>query len=156
MYDRRENRRYGGNGNNQGTKPYGNRNFNDTPAAPIVAKTLPGDYLNQAEELMQKVSREITTSKIRRLYSLVTDVYNTERLSTEEKLSADSISAVGLMRVRIAYECGRDDKVKAFVQKANILEYLKGLGDRRENFIRFTQYMEALVAYHKFFGGREN
>ena len=156
MYDQRDNRVYGGNGNNRGGKPYGNRNYNDTPAAPIVAKPLPEDCIDQAEKLMQRFNRDITTSKIRRLYSLVTDVYNTERLRTGETLSEDSISAVGLMRVRIAYECGRDEKVKSFVQNTHILEYLKGLGNKRENFIHFTQYMEALVAYHKFFGGREN
>lgn len=154
---RRENTGYGnrsGNYNQRG--PRKDYQKNDTPAAPIEALPLPGDYLDQAEKLMQSSEISITTSKIRRLYSLATEVYNEERLRTEQTLTEGSIAAVGMMRVRIAYECGRDDKVKAFVQKAKLLEYLKGIGDSRVNFIRYTQYMEALVAYHKFFGGREN
>ena len=40
--------------------------------------------------------------------------------------------------------------------ETKLLEYLKGINGKRESFIKFTQYMEALVAFHKFFGGREN
>ena len=154
---RRENTGYGNrSGGFEQRGPRKNYQKNDTPAAPIEALQLPEDYLDQAEKLMQSSEISITTSKIRRLYSLATEIYNEERLRTEQALTAESIAAVGMMRVRIAYECGRDDKVKSFVQKAKLLEYLKGIGDSRATFIQYTQYMEALVAYHKFFGGREN
>ena len=46
-------------------------------------------------------------------------------------------------------------KLKDFVTSANLLSYIKGIGSSREQMIRFAQYMEALVAYHKYFGGRE-
>lgn len=104
---------------------------------------------------MQENARLITTSKIRRLFSLVTEIYNKENLSTQEELAAESMSAVGMMRIRFAYECGRDKKVKTFVEKAHLMNYLKGIGNSRGEFIKFMRYMEALVAYHKFFGGRE-
>ena len=79
-----------------------------------------------------------------------------ENLRTESELSEESQAAVGLMRIRFAYEGGRDSKVKDFIAKAYLLEYLKGIGSSRDDFIRFAHYMEALVAYHRFFGGREN
>lgn len=105
---------------------------------------------------METNTRLVTTSKIRRLFSLIVDIYNEENLSTQKELSQDSVSAIGMARVRFAYECGRDTKVKEFVKKAHLMNYLKGIGRSREEFIKFTQYMEALVAYHKFFGGGEN
>ena len=123
---------------------------------PVTALPLPKDYLDQAEELMRTGVKLITTSKIRRLLSLVTKVYNEEILRNETELSADSLAAVGMMRIRFAYECGRDSKVKNFVESARLMNYLKGIGNSRESFIQFAQYMEALVAYHKFFGGKEN
>ncbi len=143
----------GGRGGYQ--RPAGNQRSQRT-VTEIKATSLPRDYLEQAESLMQQKSRSITTSKIRRIYSLVTEIYNEERLRTDEELSADSISAVAMMRVRIAYEAGRDPKVKDFVIDAHLLDYLKGIGTKRKAFLEFTQYMEALIAYHKFFGGREN
>lgn len=56
--------------------------------------------------------KTVTTSKIRNLLSLVTDIFNTENIRTDEKLLPESIVKLNLMRVRVAYECGRDDTVK--------------------------------------------
>ena len=161
------NNNWGDGGQRYGNTGYGSRNnhysqngprkdYQKNETAPIEALQLPDDYLEQAEKLMQSSEVFITTSKIRRLYSLATEIYNEERLRTEQELTAESIAAVGMMRVRIAYECGRDEKVKSFVKQAKLLEYLKGIGSSRVKFIKYTLYMEALVAYHKFFGGREN
>lgn len=123
---------------------------------PIKAEPIPANYLDKAEELMREEKDSISTSKIRRLYSMVTDVYNRERLSTEAKLSPESAAAIGMMRVRFAYEAGRDKNVKNFITNARLMNYLKGIGDSREKFMDFAKYMEALIAYHKLFGGKEN
>ncbi len=44
---------------------------------------------------------------------------------------------------------------KEFVEKTKLLEYLKWIGNDRKRLIRFTRYMEALVAFHRYFGGKE-
>ncbi len=90
--------------------------------------------------------------------SLVTDIYNEENIRTEEKLRPESVVKLNLMRVRVAYECGRDnrdDTVKTFVRQTNLLEYLKGISDDRADLIRFAHYMEALVAFHCYFSSKE-
>lgn len=143
------------------TSSYANRknggyNQASSVSKPVLPMAIPEDYLDQAEKLMGENTSLITTSKIRRLFSLVMEIYNEETLSTKKDLSRESVSSIGMMRVRFAYECGRDKKVKEFVEKAHLMNYLKGIGSSREEFIKFAQYMEALVAYHKFFGGREN
>ena len=88
--------------------------------------------------------------------TLVNDIYNVENLRTEAKLSAESKLKLMRLRVRMVYDAGRERDVKDFVEQAKLLEYLKGVGDSREEMIRFAHYMEALVAYHRYLGGRDN
>ena len=89
-------------------------------------------------------------------------MYNREILLTAPQMSAASVAGVNQMRIRVAYECGRDPATKAFVQKARLLEYLKRLAENHENsrteLLDFAHYMEALVAYHRFYGlkGKED
>lgn len=146
------NRRKNGPGTGQSRRP--EHSFSSASVAPL---SLPNNYIDEAEELMRKEYRAITTSKLRRLFSLVSEVYNEEILNVQsDSLTPESIAAIGMMRVRFAYECGRDGKVKNFVKEAKLMEYLKGIGSSRKAFLNFARYMEALVAYHKYFGGREN
>lgn len=158
-----------------------------------IPRKVPENYVDEAERIMRVLissGTTITTSKIRNLLSLVTDIYNDESIRTEDKLKPDSVVKLNLMRVRVAYEYGRDtgenksrnkeegsdrdrgesngrdkekssgkDKVypmKDFISQAHLLEYLKGISTDRADLIRFAHYMEALVAFHRYLGGKEN
>ena len=134
----------------------------------ITPKKVPEDYVDEAERIMRSLMsqpKKVTTSKIRNLLSLVTDIYNEENIRTEEKLRPESVVKLNLMRVLVAYECGRDngesvgkDKaypMKDFISQSHLLEYLKGISTDRADLIRFAHYMEALVAFHRYFGGKE-
>lgn len=134
-----------------------------------VPRKVPENYVDEAERIMRALissGTTITTSKIRNLLSLVTDIYNDESIRTEDKLKPDSVVKLNLMRVRVAYEYGRDngesvgkDKVypmKEFITQAHLREYLKGISTDRADLIRFAHYMEALVAFHRYLGGKEN
>lgn len=143
---------------------YSQRSFSPRPApqpAPeIRALPLPEDYVDAAEAVMRKLKESgnrITTSKIRNLLSLVSDIYNVENLRDDPALLPESKAALTMMRIRTVYEAGRDrDTVGKFVEKAKLLEYIKGIGNEREKLIAFAHYMEALVAYHRYLiGGRE-
>lgn len=129
--------------------------FTSTPAAPVVAKAIPENYVDLAETLMSANSKSITTSKLRNWFSIANDIYNVESRSSEITMKPESRTKLLNLRVRIVYDAGKDNNVKNFVTNANLLSYIKGIGESREQIIRFTHYMEALVAYHKFFGGRE-
>ena len=134
-----------------------------------IPRKVPDNYVDEAERIMRALissGTTITTSKIRNLLSLVTDIYNDESIRTEDKLKPDSVVKLNLMRVRVAYEYGRDngesvgkDKVypmKEFITQAHLREYLKGISTDRADLIRFAHYMEALVAFHRYLGGKEN
>lgn len=125
------------------------------PAAPVEPKVIPENYVDLAETLMSANSKSITTSKLRNWFSIANDIYNVESRSSEIGLKPESCTKLLNLRVRIVYDAGKDSKIKDFVTSANLLSYIKGIGSSREQMIRFAQYMEALVAYHKYFGGRE-
>ena len=92
---------------------------------------------------------------------MVTDLYNEAIRCKEEQLSSDIVSRVKYMKMRLVYEIGRDiaDRGKAgvedFAKKAKLLEIIDSIGYSREDLILFCKYMEALVAYHKYYGGKD-
>ena len=124
---------------------------------------LPEDFADAAEAVVKSLQYErngrlvidITNTKLRRLFSLIIPVFNKERLRSDEKLMQESRQALMMARVRMAYEAGRDGSVKDFIAKAKLMEYVKGVGDDREEFIRFAHYMEALVAWHRYYGDKD-
>ena len=134
-----------------------------------IPRKVPENYVDEAERIMRALissGTTVTTSKIRNLLSLVTDIYNDESIRTEDKLKPDSVVKLNLMRVRVAYEYGRDNgesvgknkvyPMREFITQAHLREYLKGISTDRADLIRFAHYMEALVAFHRYLGGKEN
>ena len=121
----------------------------------LEPESIPDNYVDLADERMREYVRLVSTSKIRNLYSLVMDIYNQEVRRMEDDLLPESAAKLSHLRVRVAYEAGRDSKVGSFVEEAHLLPYIKGVKNRLD-LIRLAQYMEALVAYHRYHGGRES
>lgn len=151
----------GGFGNGSGGSRYNNPNRSPLPAQkPISPEPLPEDYVDRAEQIALSFKNAggkcISTSKLRNLMSLASQLYNRENLRTEPTLAPESVAGISQLRIRTAYECGRDRGTKEFVEKAKLLEYLKWLSEQndRQQTIRFAHYMEALVAYHRYYGLR--
>ena len=61
---------------------------------------------------------------------------------------------ISYLRIQFVYQSGREPAVEDFVKKAGLLEALKEIQDI-PSLQRFCRYMEALIAYFKFNGGRE-
>ena len=123
-------------------------------------------YVDAAEkviiELVEESKRKnrgkiniVTTSKIRNLLAMTADIYNQVLVYTNEKLNEDISGRIEYLRVRFMYECGREPKVKEFVKEAEIIDLLKEIGQSKKNYLLFSNYMEALVAFHKFYGGQD-
>lgn len=125
------------------------------------------EYVDAAEKVMQKVkeyndnkkkkkkkSELLTTSKIRNIMSMMAEIYN-EAMENDESLSGDTKSRIEYLRMRIVYEAGRENAVKVFVTAAKLLDGLKDVKGSKERFVQFYHYMEALVAYFKYYGGQE-
>lgn len=133
-----------------------------TPSPPATFQ-LEKNYANQADQIildlktsMGRDYQNFTTSKIRNILAKVSEIYNDVLAEQNETLSPELQSRIEYLKVRLVYECGREPRViKPFVDKAGLLELLKGIGGSRQNFSDFARYMEALVAYHRFHGGRD-
>lgn len=98
-------------------------------------------------------SQMITSSQLRSLLQMSTSLHNRMSRERSSQLSDDLISDIQYTKMRFAYAAGRDPKVKAFVQKAELLDILGKTGSEKENLSLFCKYMESLVAYHKFYIG---
>lgn len=119
------------------------------------------NYVDEAEEVVKKLEKNksgkpvLTTSKIRNILSMVSEIYNDVVHHSEEKLDDDVVERLQYLRMRFAYEAGRENSVRDLMEKAKITEQIKTIGKDKEKCILFCKYMEAIVAYHKFYGGRD-
>lgn len=123
-------------------------------------------YVEKAEKVIKKLAQNtnqkgkpimVTTSKLRNILSMSADIYN-EVLGKSEKLPDEINSRIDYLRVRCVYEYGRDEKdrlIKSFMDESEILKALKEINGSRSRYILFQRYMEALVAFHKFYGGQD-
>lgn len=126
------------------------------PAKEDAAMVLPPNFVDKAMEAMDKLKNsKLTTSKIRRILSMVNDLRSSLLLNTEDKLTEAEKDAIQYLRMRIAYESGREESVKQLVTESHMIGYLKDIGDDKRKLEQFITYVEALVAYHRFFGGKE-
>ncbi|MDE7184812.1 MAG: type III-A CRISPR-associated protein Csm2 [Lachnospiraceae bacterium] len=98
----------------------------------------------------------VTTSKLRNLLAMAADIYNSVLNCTEDRLPEDICSRIEYLRVRFLYEAGREPSVRNLVEKADIVNLLKEVKGSKKKYILFNRYMEALVAYHRYYGGKEN
>ena len=113
------------------------------------------NYVETAEKAIKEICGKkdrrgrtvapVTTSKIRNLLAMTAAIYNDVIVCTSEKY----------MKIRFVYEAGREPKVKELVEKASLLEHLEEIGNSRTQYLLFSRYMEALVAYRKFYGGHD-
>lgn len=156
------NRYSGGRTDNNGYRSGGyNQSRNGNQQAEIQTphvKLTDQEYVDRAEAVIKKLDEErklLTTSKIRNLLSMISSLYDEVRRSTSDKLTAEAMSQIQYIRLHFAYEAGRDKNVKAFVDEADILRHVRDIGESKAQFMLFCRYMEALVAYHRYHGGKE-
>lgn len=111
-----------------------------------------------------KLVIELKTNQIRKILTAVNilknkvDIYkiaNPQAKKLDEELQME----IEFLRVNIAYqigrEKGRENLVREFVEKADLLNMVKDINGDIKAFENFCRYIEALVAFHKFYGGQE-
>jgi CRISPR-associated protein Csm2 len=143
---------------------YGNRNNGSQgrqeqrkPYAPLTEE----GYVARAEQVIESIKNKengklnLTTSQIRNILSMVNQIYNTVILTTEDTLSTDVQNQLQYLKVKLIYAAGRNNDVKEFVKESQLDQHLDHIGNQRSAFLLYSRYMEALVAYHRFLGGRD-
>lgn len=103
---------------------------------------------------------DVTTSQIRKFLTAVNVVRNKVDLYKAKNKGAEALSKeltaeIKFLKVNLLYQAGRTVAVKQFMTVSKLDIIIDGIGDSLARFVKFTKYVEALVAYHKFLGGRD-
>ena len=136
----------------------GNRNGN---AAPVITPLFKAEELNESNyvDLAEKVIKahdqsrdKITTSQLRSLFSLMTEMREIIRVRPEKIMGEMLISRIQYIKMRFVYAAGRGEKgVPDFMKQSVLIECLNSVKDSSKRFELVCKYMEALVAYHKYY-----
>lgn len=119
------------------------------------------NYVDKAQEVIEYLAQRnpmVTTSKIRKLLSVTADIYNDICLCVDDKLDNSIIIRINYLKILCIYEAGRDDKntgVRNFIKKSEMIRCIEEIQGSKKRFILFNKYMEALIAYHRYYGGKE-
>ena len=123
------------------------------------------NYVKKAEEAIKKLKEKkdkkgrdipmLTTSQIRNMLAMNADILNDINRENSAVLSEAIISKINYMKIRFVYEAGREQKVKYFMDESKLLDILDGIGKDKKNYKLFSYYFEALVAYHRYCGGKD-
>ncbi len=121
------------------------------------------NYVDIAEQSIKKLlgkpdergkyRKIVSTSKLRGLLAMVSDIYNDVLNENQNTLPPNLTARISYMKVRFYYEAGRDREktVRALLETARVFELLDAINGKKDNFILFSRYMEALVAFRKFY-----
>ncbi len=97
----------------------------------------------------------LSTTKLRSIYGLITNIYT--RINTPEDFN-ENISDLQYIKVKLAYEWGRDkesgEPIKNFIKGSFLMSAIDNI-ETYDQFILYCRYAESLVAYFKFYGGKE-
>lgn len=123
------------------------------------------NYVKKAEAVIKNLKNKkdkngktvqmVTTSKIRNLLAMTADIYNDVISQSEMKLTEEQQSRIEYLKIRIIYESGRESTVKDLVKESGMLRIIDNIGDEKKNFLLFSKYMEALVAFRKFYVAKD-
>ncbi len=115
--------------------------------------------INKAESFVKNnnIANQISTSQIRKFLAAVNKINNKIRYqNNDDILSEDIVAEIAYMRVQFAYIVGRNKNNKGLEKLHKELDgAIANIKNSKSNFINFARYVEAIVAYHKFHGGRD-
>lgn len=153
-------------GYGQASKPAGNRQGYNKNTAPAFVVTLNYDPVDAAEKVINYLEKDkygniaLTTSQIRKFLTAVNVVRNKVDLYIAQNKYADELSIelaaeVKFLKVNLLYQAGRAKAVKDFMEISNLAAIIGDVDKNIKKFKRLCKYVEALVAYHKFMGGKD-
>lgn len=124
-------------------------------------KSIDFDFAEQVvkSNLTERGNRKIlfdglTTSKLRNLLDLVNNIYSVVANNPEKELSEDVKDKIAYLKIKFAYEVGRDKPVKRFVEQTYVKDLIDDVlkNGSKKQFLDYCKYFEALVAYSKYYG----
>lgn len=114
-------------------------------------------YVNKAARNNKGEPLIITTSKMRNLLDLVNKIYNEVMYFQEDQLTDSQLGDIAYLKVKFAYESSREKLVKNFLKTTHMSELVDDVLrlKTKESFLLYARYVESLIAYFKFHGGKD-
>ena len=111
-------------------------------------------------------SELVTTSQIRKFLTAVNTViekvnaYKLEKTDDYDTLPVELQAQSKYLKVKLAYQIGRNrskwgNPVEDFEKEAGLISLIDGIKSSTKEYEKFAHYIEALVAFHKFYGGKD-
>ena len=108
---------------------------------------------------------DVKTSQLRKFLTAVNTlsnkitVYRAQHKQTKQ-LSSELTSEIKYLKVKITYQIARGatrwgNPVEDFVHSAKLIQRIEDIGTDVVKYQEFAKFIEALVAYHKFYGGKD-
>lgn len=128
------------------------------------------DVVASAEKLITEIGKpprrsffdeqkdfDFTTSQIRKLLSAVNTLQNRIQAIKGDTLDHEATNEIKYLKVKIAYMVGRERrKLSDLIKKGQFIERIDAIGNDKSKFLQFSRFMESIVAYHKFYGGKDS
>jgi len=111
----------------------------------------PEDLVKYAEEVGDFLANRarLKTSQIRKFLDAINAIKSKGR--RREEVSFFEREAI-LLKPKLAYAAGKQDEVKPLMR---VLDPCMSRVKDEDDFLNFYRFIEAIVAYHRFHGGRE-
>ena len=134
----------------------GQRGFQPEPPKPVfdVKMLNQTNFVSCAENVIKKhqTGNPITTTQLRGLFALLTEMREILRVRQTASLDETLQSRIQYIKMRFVYAAGRGEKgVHEFMIQSALIDCLDTIKNSAKQFELVCKYMEALVAYHKFY-----
>lgn len=129
----------------------------------VFFKKVLDDFADTAENVVLNLEKDkngniaLNTNQIRNVLDLINGVSEKVALYNGEDISCFK-NEILYIRVKLAYIYGRAEPnkgVKDFIDKSKLIELILCVGGSKQKWQVFAKYVEALVAYHKYYGGKD-
>lgn len=112
--------------------------------------------VKQNTKPQNKLIPQISTSQIRKFLSAVNKINNKIKYQNDSDiLSEDIVAEIAYMRVQFAYIVGKNNNDSLKKLHKELDKAIIEIKNSKSKFINFARYVEAIVAYHKFYGGKD-
>lgn len=115
------------------------------------------NYVDNAEKVIKNLEKDkkgallLTTTQIRKILSMINELYSMVRKEHSKVMSAELQSHIQYIKMKLIYEAGREKSVKDLLNKADLINIINSIGKDSDNLVLLCHYTEALVAYHRFY-----
>ena len=126
------------------------------------------DIVQKAESVIKSLRHprgkemviDLKTNQIRKFLTAVNITANKvsiyrSKYPQSKQLSDELADEIRYLQVKLVYQARDKGVVKKFIEEAKLLTFVKDIGNSIVKFEKFCRYVEALVAYHKYYGGKD-